>query len=179
MHSRKKKLIRPGLQLRLVLTFLCAAALSVQAQAIMLAFTLSRLADYMPSDGARVLEQLPEFIVENVLLGLAILVPVTLGVGLFATFRIAGPIYRFEQFLRAVRDGQQVEPCRLRKGDELMDLCELLNEVTAPLRARAAGRAPNPDPSALHSVAPAIPHARESVETHGASAGLFDRPESR
>lgn len=137
MYSRKKKLINPRLQLRLVAIFLCAAGLAVQVEAVLIALTLSRLSRELPNDGAVLLELLPEFVRTNLVLTFLLLTPLMIGVGIVATFKIAGPLYRFEQFLRAVRDGQQTEPCRLRKGDELQHICTLLNEVTAPLRERA------------------------------------------
>jgi hypothetical protein len=159
MQSRKKKLINPGLQLRLVAIFLCSAALAVQAEAILITYTLTKLAEDMPNDGSVLLSQLPEFVRTNLLLTFALLAPLTLGVGIVATFRIAGPLYRFQQFLQAVKEGRQVEPCTIRKGDELHDFCILLNDVTAPLRAKAQTQAPETVP-AVESVAAAIPAPR-------------------
>ena len=60
--------------------------------------------------------------------------PLTFLVGVLTTFRIAGPVYRFEQFLAAVRRGERPSDFHLRKGDELTDLAALINEATGPLR---------------------------------------------
>jgi hypothetical protein len=138
MRIRKKRLVNPSLQLRLVAIFLCTAALAVQAEAILITYTLTRLAERMPSDGGLLLSELPDFVRTNLLWTFAILAPLALGVGVVATFRIAGPIYRFEQFLVNIRAGKQVEPCTIRKGDELQELCALLNDVTGPLRVRSS-----------------------------------------
>src|SRR5262249_32523747 len=108
MSIRKKRLINPGLQLRLVVVFLCCAGLAVQVEAILIAFTLSRLAEKMPTDGQRLLDAMPEFLTTNLILTFLVLAPLTLGVGIVATFRIAGPLHRFEQFLRAVLAKEQV-----------------------------------------------------------------------
>jgi len=162
-HRRKKKLINPRLQLRLVVIFLCAAGLAVQVEAILLTLTLTRLSRTMTNGGSELLEHVPEFVRTNLVLTFLLLTPVMLGVGIVATFKIAGPLHNFEQFLRAVRDGRQVEPCQIRKGDELQSLCTLLNEVTAPLRARAA---PDSGSKRAHDVAdplPAIPAERREV----------------
>ena len=156
MQTRKKKLINPGLQLRLVAIFLCSAALAVQAEAILITYTLTKLAEEMPNDGSVLLTQLPEFVRTNLLLTFALLAPLTLGVGIVATFRVAGPLYRFEQFLQAIKEGRQVDPCKLRKGDELHGFCTLLNDVTAPLREKAASAARAPEVQ-VDAVAPAIP----------------------
>lgn len=170
MYSRKKKLINPGLQLRLVAIFLCSAALAVQAEAILITYTLTKLAEEMPNDGSVLLSQLPEFVRTNLLLTFALLAPLTLGVGIVATFRVAGPLYRFEQFLQAIKEGRQVEPCTIRKGDELHGFCTLLNEVTAPLREKAADAVRAGGSVQVDSVAPAIPAPAASPETSSPSA---------
>jgi len=156
MFQRKKKLINPRMQLRLVAIFLCTAGLAVQVEAILVGWTLSRLSAQLPNDGPALLEQLPEFVRTNLFLTFLVLTPLMLGVVIVATFKIAGPIHRFEQFLRAVREGQQVEPCRIRKGDELQDLCTLLNEVTAEQRERAGTK---------HAAKPASEPAQEVAKT--------------
>jgi hypothetical protein len=160
---RKKKLINPRLQLRLVVIFLCAAGLAVQVEAILITLTLTRLSRTLTNDGSELLEQLPEFVRTNLMLTFLLLTPVMLGVGIVATFRIAGPLHNFEQFLRAVRDGQQVEPCQIRKGDELQALCTLLNEVTAPLRERAASNSGSKRAPDVDEPRPAMPAERREA----------------
>lgn len=164
MQKRMQKLIKPGLQLRLVLIFLCTAGLAVQVQAILLAFTLSQLADDMPTDGNLLLARMPEFIGNNILLTLLFLFPLTIAVGIVATFRFAGPLHRFERFLVDVKDGRQAEPCRLRKGDELGEICALLNEITEPLRARNGSPSDEPRNREVESVHPALPFPRLAAE---------------
>jgi nitrogen fixation/metabolism regulation signal transduction histidine kinase len=79
-------------------------------------------------------------LVEALLVSLLFLVPMTVGVGILATFRIAGPIYRFETYLDQVARGEEVGPCKLRKGDQLQGLCEKINEALAAARdAKDAG----------------------------------------
>lgn len=166
MRLRKKRLINPSLQLRLVAIFLCTAALAVQAEAILITYTLTKLAERMPTDGSLLLSELPEFVRTNLLLTFAILAPTALGVGIIATFRIAGPLYRIEQFLLNMKEGRQIEACTIRKGDELQELCALLNDVTAPLRAKAA-RESFGKKTDLESVSPPIPssaHAQQAKE---------------
>jgi hypothetical protein len=156
MRFRKKRLINPSLQLRLVAIFLCTAALAVQAEAILITYTLTKLAERMPTDGSLLLSELPEFVRTNLLLTFAILAPTALGVGIIATFRIAGPLYRIEQFLTQMKEGRQIEACTIRKGDELQELCALLNDVTAPARAKAA-RESFGEKADLESVSAPIP----------------------
>jgi hypothetical protein len=164
MRLRKKKIINPRLQLRLVAAFLCTAALAVPIEAIFLNHTFSQVVDRMPNDGIRLMAEMPRFMRTNLLLTFALLAPVTLGIGILATFRIAGPLYKLEQFLRSVRDGRQIEPCRIRKADELHEFCALLNEVTAPLRERAATERKPDVATMLDSVRPALPAAEPKSE---------------
>ena len=70
------------------------------------------------------------------------MLPITATVGILATFRIAGPLNRIEAFLTEVRDGSKPADCIIREGDELRELCDLVNEVTAGLRE------PGVDPAA-------------------------------
>jgi nitrogen fixation/metabolism regulation signal transduction histidine kinase len=67
--------------------------------------------------------------------------PLTIAVGILVTFRIAGPVYRLKEFLKSIASGATPEDCRLRKGDELQDLCSLANDATAPLRGAKRGEA--------------------------------------
>ena len=57
MYKRKKKLINPRLQLRLVAIFLFVAVLAVQIEAILAALSLSQLAESLPNDGPLVLAE--------------------------------------------------------------------------------------------------------------------------
>src|SRR5262249_28502011 len=116
MRLRRNRLSNPSLQLRLVAVFLCTAALAVQAEAILITYTLTKLAERMPTDGSLLLSELPEFVRTNLLLTFAILAPTALGVGIIATFRIAGPLYRIEQFLLNMKEGRQIEACTIRNG---------------------------------------------------------------
>jgi hypothetical protein len=178
-QKRKKKLINPRLQLRLVGIFFCAACLAVQVEAILITLTMTRLSRTLGNDGSALLEQVPEFVRTNLLLTFAILTPVMLAVGIVATFKIAGPLHNFEQFLRAVRDGQQVEPCRIRKGDELQTLCTLINEVTAPLRERAASNSASKAAHQVDEPRPAIPAERDEAAAKSTENAASDRGRGR
>ncbi len=48
---------------------------------------------------------------------------------IFFTHRIAGPAYRLGKTLRALADGEQPPPVRLRKGDYLTELAEETNRL--------------------------------------------------
>ena len=138
-HKRRIKLIKPRLQLRLVGVFVGLSGLGFLLQSLLVGLRLSELSSNMPEGAAYLMALIPELPLQILAASFGMLLPLTVGVGILVTFRIAGPLYRFEQFLRGVRDGTETAPCRLRKGDELQELCKIMNEATAPLRARNAG----------------------------------------
>ena len=125
------------LQLRLVFTFLGVALIGLLLQFLLINRALIHSATEIDGVGGELAAQVPGIAFGAFLGSAALLIPLLIWIGVWRTHRFAGPVYRFSQFLRAVRDGQQVEPCRLRSGDELTDLCELLNQATEPLRKAA------------------------------------------
>jgi len=55
---------------------------------------------------------------------------------LFLPQKIAGPIYRVQKSLAAIREGDLTEHLILRKNDALMDLADSVNETAEGLRGR-------------------------------------------
>ena len=133
-HRRTRKLILPALQLKLICSFLALSALSLLLQYILLISTLSAIASELPHDGLLMLDGMDELLWRFFAVSAGVLLPLTLLVGIIATHRFAGPVFRFKRFLQEVIDGEKPVDCRLRKGDELQDVCELLNRATEPLR---------------------------------------------
>jgi len=129
MEVRRNKLAKPGLQLRLVGAFLCLACLGVCLQVVLLDRALLRLSHSMQTDGPRLLAELPDLLVGNVLLTLAVVLPVVSLVGIWVTHRVAGPIAHFERYLRHVGEGRSVGACEVRRGDELHGLCARINDA--------------------------------------------------
>jgi hypothetical protein len=136
--KRKRKLIRPGLQLRLIVVFLCVAASAVILQAIALNRTMLRVAEELPNDGTLVLSHWPDLFATNVLVTLAVLVPTTLVIGLAATNRVAGPLHRVQLYLEAVKRGDTSRSLDVRGDDELGHFCQLLVRTFGEDRRRPA-----------------------------------------
>lgn len=136
-QKRRIKLIKPRLQVRLILAFVAVAVLALLLQYLLVAQRLAWTAAHMPVGGAHLMDEIPHILLVTLGLSFGVLFPLTFAVGVLVTFRIAGPVYRFEQYLREVAQGRDPGECRLRHDDELQDVCELLNEV----RARTWGRA--------------------------------------
>ena len=64
------------------------------------------------------------------------------------THKVAGPLYRLEQYTKMISDGKIPPRLIFRKGDELLDLAERFNEMTDTLRQTAQR-----DASELHTMA--------------------------
>jgi hypothetical protein len=136
--QRRKQLVEPRLQLKFAGLFLTIASIAILIQMVLLNFMLNRAATALPNDGFELLDQIPGILRDTFLITTALLLPISLVVGIRSTFAVVGPLYRFRVFLRGVIEGEQSEPCRIRKNDELGDLCELLNEATEGVRASSA-----------------------------------------
>lgn len=135
-QRRRRKLIQPALQIRLVASFVGLAALAMGTQFLLMGYRLVEAATELDGAGGQLADQVPTILVEVFLVSLGLLLPVIFLFGIVMTFPIAGPIHRFEQYLRAVSRGEQLGPCKIRDGDQLQDLCDAINEATEPLRRR-------------------------------------------
>jgi len=133
-YPRKQKLINGKLQLKLTLWVVGVATISMLFQFVILYTTVSKIGTELPHDSQLFFESLPEQLLRSFLASLSICLSITFVAGILLTHRIAGPIYRFTQFLKGVNLGQHPDICRIRPNDELHDFCALLNETTAPLR---------------------------------------------
>ncbi len=140
-YRRRRKLIKPRLQLKLVCTFAGISMLAFLLQYLLLAKELAHFANRLPSGGEELMAGAPEMLSQVLITSFGVLLPVIFTVGIFVTFRIAGPVYRFEQYLGQIQSGEAQTPCRLRKGDELTELCEVINAATKPLREANITRA--------------------------------------
>lgn len=136
-YSRKRRLIKSSLQLRLISVFFSIACLASIFQVFMINRAVVSAASQLPSGGTELLALLPEVVKAGLVVTLCVLMPAILFIGVMATHRVAGPVYRFEQYLRGVAMGEADGACSLRKGDEMQDLCDLLNLALERTRERA------------------------------------------
>lgn len=137
MHTpRRKKLIQPGFQLRLISRFAGLAALAMLLQFGLLTFQVMRGTSSLGPDGAELAVHLPGMLLSVLGLSALIVAPIVFFVGLTLTHRIAGPIHRIEAFLTEVNEGRATKPLSFRKGDEMRQLIASLNSATADQREK-------------------------------------------
>jgi hypothetical protein len=135
-YKRRIKIIRPRLQMKLTLTFVGLTLLGLMLQFMVFLRTMTSLAVSLPSDHDVLMDAVPEVLIQSLLLTFCVVLPLTFLVGVLLTFRIAGPVYRFETYLKQLLRGENPGECRLRQGDELEELCGLLNQATQSLREK-------------------------------------------
>jgi signal peptidase II len=143
-NRRRIKIIRPKLQMKLVLTFVGLTLLGLMLQFVVFLRTMTSIATSLPSDHDVLMDAVPEVLVQSLLLTFCVVVPMVFLVGVLLTFRIAGPIYRFEAYIKQILRGENPGECKLRKGDELNELCALINQVTLPVREKLDQPKPQP-----------------------------------
>jgi hypothetical protein len=129
-YSRSRKLIRPGLQLKLVLWFLAVTGVGLLFEFVLFGSAMSQVVLQLGDDAGVNYNLLSDSLMRVLVISLGVTLPMTVLVGILATFRIAGPVHALATYLEAVRDGHPTGPCQLRSGDELRELCDLVNEVT-------------------------------------------------
>jgi len=71
----------------------------------------------------------------RILFSLVLITPLVVIIGIYASHKIAGPIYRIEKFLAAMATGDLSAPLVLRKNDELVSLADGINRVADSLKA--------------------------------------------
>jgi len=139
-EQRRDRLVRPRLQLRLILAFLGVATIALLLQFALFASVLTSVASELPGDGQIFLERTTGLSITILVVSMGVLLPLCFFVGVLVTFRVAGPIYRFEKHLESIARGVDPGPCRIRKGDDLQDFCASFNKALARMRDRGAFR---------------------------------------
>jgi hypothetical protein len=133
-YRRRKKLINPRFQLKLACAGLAISLVSVMVLMILLNEAIMEMMDSGWVDPLAVQSGWIGMLAGKLVIAAALLIPLTIALGIILTHRIAGPMYRFEKWLMSVHQGEKPGPCVIRKGDEFQEFCDLLNKVTAPLR---------------------------------------------
>ena len=96
---RSRKLVSPNLQLRLSLWFVGVVTAGLLLQSILVSRNLTALAQTVPGDAAALHAAFSKAAWNTLWTSLLVVLPLSVGVGILATFRLAGPLARFRAFL--------------------------------------------------------------------------------
>ncbi len=137
-NRRRKKLIRLDLQLKIVFITLFVASLVLLINFQLALAGLWSMSNHLGegSNAAELLESVKRSTIQRFLFSVAIAVPLAGFVGILYSFKFCGPIYRFKRYFTGLRDGRWDDRCMLRKGDDLQDVAQVINEGVGVLRGR-------------------------------------------
>lgn len=132
-NRRRKRFIRPGSQMEIVLFIVAVSWGSVLVNYVLFQVYLGSFLERILAPAHEAVLQTNLFRILFISLGVA--VPVAVAMGVAATFRYFGPIYRFKAFLTDMGRGELGRECRIRGGDRLHDLCHAINRAAERIRA--------------------------------------------
>ncbi len=104
---------------------------------------------------------LPAVICTN-LITLGLISLATIVVTLFVSHKIAGPLFRFEKEIKEIGQGDLTKKIGLRKEDQITNMAESLNKMTASLHEKVL------------DIRTGVEHLIESASKQNASQGLIE-----
>jgi hypothetical protein len=136
MNRRRRKLIRLDLQLKIVFITLFVASLVLLVNfQLTLASLWSLSEEFLQSNSIHsLLQSLEKSTLQKFLISVVMAVPLAASVGILYSFKFCGPIYRFKKYFTDLQGGRWDERCMLRKGDDLQDLCDTINQCVDGFR---------------------------------------------
>lgn len=141
MNRRRRKLVRTDLQLKVVAItlFVASFCLLVNFQLVVASLWGLHSSLVNASNYGQFLDAVRRLVIQKFLVSLAIAVPLSATIGILYSFTFSGPIYKFKKYFSELADGAPWdESCTLRKGDQLVDLCDAFNRALGQLRDRVA-----------------------------------------
>ena len=135
-HKRKQYLVARKFQLKyvgiiLMLVFLTGILCSYVVYYTAMFLFGDKLANVYPQGR---LMSIVNTVNIRILLSLLLITPLIVVIGIYASHRIAGPIYRIEKFLDGMASGEFSTPLRLRKKDELINLADGINRAVEGIK---------------------------------------------
>lgn len=75
----------------------------------------------------------------RIFLSMLLIAPIVATIGMFASHKIAGPVYRIEKFLDSMAKGDYSTMLMLRRNDELIGLANAINRVLESVKGTVKG----------------------------------------
>ncbi len=136
MKNRSRKFIRTDVQLRVILTALAVAGvvLFINFCLVMLCLSSTQATVEPGASFSSQASALRMAITLRFLLSIGIGIPVAGALGVFYSFRFAGPIYSIQRYFKGLESQPWDRRCSIRKGDDLQDVCTSINTGMDTLR---------------------------------------------
>jgi methyl-accepting chemotaxis protein len=106
----------------------------------------------------------------RILLSMFLIAPVMVIIGIYASHKIAGPIYRIERFLGSMADGDMSVPLTLRRNDELMSLANGINKVIESVKSTMKR-----EKSAVSSISTSMENLRKLATSQPVNNAALDQ----
>lgn len=140
-YRRTRYLIAAKFQLKyigliLFLVFLVGTLCSYVVYYTMMLNLGDKLANVYPQGRLISIVRMVNF---RMFLSLILIAPLVVTIGIFASHKIAGPIYRIEKFLNNMAKGDYSSILTLRRNDELVSLVSGINRVLESLKETIEG----------------------------------------
>ena len=131
-NRRRRTLIRMDLQLKIVFVAILAACLvllvNFQLTFAALWNTSATIADFDGVD--EVVVHMRAVLLRKFVLTVGLGIPFAASLGILYSFKFCGPLYRIKRHLESLQKGSWRQTCTLRRGDDLQDVVQILNETT-------------------------------------------------
>ena len=139
-YKRRQFYVKKGFQFRFIVKFCILVFLGTLLSTGLLFFFSQGTLTSSFHDSRLVIETtalavLPAVLYTN-LITLILITVGTVVVTLFISHKIAGPLFRFEQELKEIAEGDLTTSIRLREKDQISDVAEGLNRTVAALREK-------------------------------------------
>ena len=138
MYKRRNYFIDKKFQTKFILKF-CLLVIATGAFIMMVLYAFAGKATTVSFVNSRVVAQgaadflvpllLQTFVVSTIIVGMA-----TIIIALFASHRIAGPLYRFKKILGSLGEGDFLISCKIRLKDSPQDVALAFSEMIAKVR---------------------------------------------
>jgi methyl-accepting chemotaxis protein len=135
-YKRKQYIVAPQFQLRyvgliLMLVFLTGILCAYVVYYTSMILLGDKLANVYPQ--GRLISTV-NMVNMRILLSLILITPLVVVIGIYASHKIAGPIYRIEKYLNGMANGDISMPLTLRKNDELTSLADGINRLAESMK---------------------------------------------
>lgn len=131
--------IKKEFQARFIIKFCLIVIISALISGIILYFSTNRQLGGTYPESLNIIRVLNDTLAANLLysglITIIVISIVTIALTLFASHKIAGPLYRLEKNVEIIGDGDLTLETHLRENDEITSVAEALNKMTLGLRS--------------------------------------------
>ncbi|MBI3354372.1 MAG: methyl-accepting chemotaxis protein [Nitrospirae bacterium] len=131
--------IKKEFQTKFIIKFCLIVILSALISGVILYFSTNKSVGNTYLESLNIIKLLNDTLIINLLytglITIIVISIVTIALTLFASHKIAGPLYRLEKNAEVIGNGDLTLETRLRENDEVTGVAEALNKMTQGLRS--------------------------------------------